>query len=492
MAKKKLTIDDVLVPKEEIPYEVPENWCWVKLGTVTEIVTGNTPSKKCSEYYGEYLPFVKPADLDQGRKLSYSTESLSEIGAQKARVIPKYSTAVCCIGSIGKSAFLEVDVATNQQINCAIPKGINSLYLYYYILSEECQTQLWENSSATTISIINKSKMSNLNIPIPPLAEQERIVNRIESLFDKVDKAVCLVAEAREGFEKRRAAILERAFIPPLAEQERIVNRIESLFDKVDKAVCLVAEAREGFEKRRAAILERAFSGELTKKWREDNGVEFNEEKIALSEVVSINPKKPKLEFNDEQICSFVPMAAVSDVNGKIEAMEERPYAKVKKGYTYFEEDDVLFAKITPCMENGKACIAEGLNNRFGFGTTEFHVLRCGEKVLNKYLYYLVRAKWFREEAKQYMTGAVGQQRVPKTYLEDYEVLIPSIEEQEEVVRLLEYMLDKEFEVEYLCDIEDKVELLKKSILSRAFRGELGSNNLNEESSIELLKDLIK
>ncbi len=391
------------------------------------------------------MPFVKPADLDQGRKLSYSTESLSEIGAQKARVIPKYSTAVCCIGSIGKSAFLEVDVATNQQINCAIPKGINSLYLYYYILSEECQTQLWENSSATTISIINKSKMSNLNIPIPPLAEQERIVNRIESLFDKVDKAVCLVAEAREGFEKRRAAILERAF-----------------------------------------------SGELTKKWREDNGVEFNEEKIALSEVVSINPKKPKLEFNDEQICSFVPMAAVSDVNGKIEAMEERPYAKVKKGYTYFEEDDVLFAKITPCMENGKACIAEGLNNRFGFGTTEFHVLRCGEKVLNKYLYYLVRAKWFREEAKQYMTGAVGQQRVPKTYLEDYEVLIPSIEEQEEVVRLLDYMLDKEFEVEYLCDIEDKVELLKKSILSRAFRGELGSNNLNEESSIELLKDLIK
>lgn len=275
--------------------------------------------------------------------------------------------------------------------------------------------------------------------------------------------------------------------LPPLAEQVRIVNRIESLFDKVNKASELVDEARYGFEKRRAAILERAFSGELTRKWRGENGVEFNEDKISLSEVVNVNPKKPKLEVDDGQICSFIPMVAVSDVNGKIEAMEERPYAKVKKGYTYFEEGDVLFAKITPCMENGKSCIAEGLSKSFGFGTTEFHVLRCGEKVLNKYVYYLVRAKWFREDAKQYMTGAVGQQRVPKTYLEDYMVWVPSIEEQEEVVKLLEYMLDKEFEVEELCDIDYKVELLKKSILGRAFRGELGSNNLEEDSSINLL-----
>lgn len=233
----------------------------------------------------------------------------------------------------------------------------------------------------------------------------------------------------------------------------------------------LVEEARDGFEKRRAAILERAFCGELTRKWREENGVDFNKEKIALSEVVSVNPKKSKLEVDDEQICSFVPMVAVSDTNGKIEGMEERPYVKVKKGYTYFEEGDVLFAKITPCMENGKSCIAEGLSDSFGFGTTEFHVLRCGEKVLNKYVYYLVRAKWFREEAK--------------TYLEDYHVWVPSVKEQEEVVRLLEYMLDKEFEVEELCDIDDEVELLKKSILGRTFRGEHGSNDLSEESSIK-------
>lgn len=428
MAKKKLTIDDVLVPKEEIPYEVPENWCWVKYDSIIENLSSSAKKIKQKEYLKEGIYPV----IDQGSSLigGYTNdENLLYNGDLPVIIFGDHTRCV---------KYVDFKFAQGADgVKVLKPKDdIDIKYIYYLML--------------------------NLELP-------------------------------NKGYSRHYKFLREAKFqIPPLAEQERIVNRIESLFDKVDKAVCLVAEAREGFEKRRAAILERAFSGELTKKWRDDNGVEFNEEKIALSEVVSINPKKPKLEFNDEQICSFVPMAAVSDVNGKIEAMEERPYAKVKKGYTYFEEDDVLFAKITPCMENGKACIAEGLNNRFGFGTTEFHVLRCGEKVLNKYLYYLVRAKWFREEAKQYMTGAVGQQRVPKTYLEDYEVLIPSIEEQEEVVRLLEYMLDKEFEVEYLCDIEDKVELLKKSILSRAFRGELGSNNLTEESSIELLKDLIK
>lgn len=453
MAKKKLTIDDMLVPKEEIPYDVPENWCWVKLGGIVNEVKNGTTIKQNKDKVG---PKVTRIESVQNNKIDFSRigyiteqEKIKDSDWYEAGDI--VLSHINSIEHVGKTALIEEYylplIHGMNLLRIRLKKElINPKYFALYTQGYDFKSEVVDrvNRAVNQVSL-NQKRLNEITIPIPPLAEQERIVNRIESLFDKVDKAVCLVAEAREGFEKRRAAILERAF-----------------------------------------------SGELTKKWREDNGVEFNEEKIALSEVVSINPKKPKLEFNDEQICSFVPMAAVSDVNGKIEAMEERPYAKVKKGYTYFEEDDVLFAKITPCMENGKACIAEGLNNRFGFGTTEFHVLRCGEKVLNKYLYYLVRAKWFREEAKQYMTGAVGQQRVPKTYLEDYEVLIPSIEEQEEVVRLLEYMLDKEFEVEYLCDIEDKVELLKKSILSRAFRGELGSNNLNEESSIELLKDLIK
>lgn len=107
-------------------------------------------------------------------------------------------------------------------------------------------------------------------------------------------------------------------------------------------------------------------------------------------------------------------MASLSEITGEIVAPEIRTLRKVKNGFTNFSEGDVVFAKITPCMENGKSAIIGKLINDIGYGTTEFYVLRCGEELSNKYLHYIVRSKKFRDEAKLNMTGAVGQQRVPK------------------------------------------------------------------------------
>ena len=120
-----------LVPESEQPYKVPENWCWTYLSYVSNVVTGGTPSKKHPEYYGGTFPFFKPSDLDFGRQVLEASEYLTDEGRRVSRVIPKYSTAVCCIGSIGKCGFLEVEGTTNQQINSAIPK-FNPLFLYYY------------------------------------------------------------------------------------------------------------------------------------------------------------------------------------------------------------------------------------------------------------------------------------------------------------------------------------------------------------------------
>lgn len=147
MAKKKMTLEEKLEEAvvKEGPYEVPENWIWCKLDSISTLVTGNTPSKKNAEYYGEYIPFIKPNDLEQGRTLKYSIEMLSNLGAEKARILPKGSTAVCCIGSIGKTAYLEVEGATNQQINSIIPNKVNKLYIYYYVLSEYFQKELVTN-----------------------------------------------------------------------------------------------------------------------------------------------------------------------------------------------------------------------------------------------------------------------------------------------------------------------------------------------------------
>jgi type I restriction enzyme S subunit len=144
-----------------------------------------------------------------------------------------------------------------------------------------------------------------------------------------------------------------------------------------------------------------------------------------LSEISDINPHRPAILRSDNAPTSFVPMSAVDEVDGRFVEVQIRPYGEVKRGFTYFEEDDVVFAKITPSMQNGKAAIARGLIDRFGFGTTEFHVLRPHRGVLPKWIHRYIRREAFREEAKQHFRGAVGQQRVPQDFLESCPIPMP-------------------------------------------------------------------
>jgi restriction endonuclease S subunit len=138
-------------------------------------------------------------------------------------------------------------------------------------------------------------------------------------------------------------------------------------------------------------------------------------------------------------------MAAVDEKTGAIGKPEVVPYSKVRKGYTYFEENDVLFAKITPCMQNGKHVIAKNLIDGISFGTTEFHVLRPYNEILSEWVYYFIRQPLFLREATAYFTGAVGQQRVPESFLSNYIIPLPPIEEQKRIAtKVQELMQDVE------------------------------------------------
>ena len=138
-----------------------------------------------------------------------------------------------------------------------------------------------------------------------------------------------------------------------------------------------------------------------------------------LSEICDINPKMPK-SLDDSALTPFIPMAAVSE-EGRIAFEEERTVADVKKGYTYFERGDVLVAKITPCFENGKASRTISLSKPFGFGSTEFHVLRAANDVVPDFLFYKIWNSSFRELGAQNMTGSAGQKRVPADFLKRLE-----------------------------------------------------------------------
>lgn len=166
-----------------------------------------------------------------------------------------------------------------------------------------------------------------------------------------------------------------------------------------------------------------------------------------LGQCCELNPKRPR-DIDDELMVSFVPMPAVSEY-GKIDCSDIRPYKEVRKGFTYFAEDDVLFAKITPCMENGKGAVARGLEGGIGSGSTEFYVLRPIAGKSNPYwLYIITMFDSFRLGARKVMTGTGGQLRVPIGYLNDYPISLPPIEIQNSFEEFVHQSDKSKFEIQ--------------------------------------------
>ena len=163
-----------------------------------------------------------------------------------------------------------------------------------------------------------------------------------------------------------------------------------------------------------------------------------------LDQVCAINPsRKGRTNYPDELPVTFVSMSAVDETTGTIAAPQVRPFSEVKKGYTWFIESDVLFAKITPCMQNGKAAIAHGLSNGVGFGSTEFHVLRPGPDVLPEWIHFFIRQPSFREAVAHHFTGSVGQQRVPESVVGAQIIPVPPLPEQRRIITRIEELAAK-------------------------------------------------
>lgn len=208
-------------------------------------------------------------------------------------------------------------------------------------------------------------------------------------------------------------------------------------------------------------------------KWKLPTGWEWR----SLSEVSVINPRRPIIGREDTAPTSFVPMEDVDEIEGKFKQVQVRPFGEVKRGYTYFEENDVLFAKITPSMENGKTAIARGLIGGFGFGTTEFHVFHPHDGIMPEWIHLYIRRESFRNEAKQHFRGAVGQQRVPSSFLEAYHIPIPfpenrsrSLDAQRRIVARIEALLSEVREMRDLqVDIENNTSNLMAGCIQQIF-----------------------
>ncbi len=209
-----------------------------------------------------------------------------------------------------------------------------------------------------------------------------------------------------------------------------------------------------------------------------------------LCDIALVNPKLANKDQIDPDFeIQFLPMKLVEEVVNKIHLSETRRFSEVQKGsYTPFIDGDVIFAKVTPCMENGKIAIVENLKNGLGFGSSEFHVIRSGNDLNNKYLFFFLVQARFREQAKNAMTGAVGLRRVPKQFLENFQLPLPSLSIQQAIVSKIEELFSELDEgIGNLKLVQQQLKTYRQAVLKWAFEGKLtnGRGNGSYDVSVE-------
>ena len=443
---KKITLEESLVPVEEQPYEVPENWCWVKHNSILDISGGSQPAKS---------RFI--TEPREGYTQLYQTRDYGEHPIP-VYIPNKYATKTTCEGdillaryggSLGK-VFRAHDGAYNVALTKVIkiyPELIDDEFLYKYYLSQFYQNFCIKASNGRSAQAgFNRDDMNSLPFPLPPLAEQKRIVDQIESLFSKLD-------EANE-------------------KAQEVIDRIETNIE---------------------AILYNAFSGKLTQYWRKENGVDYNWEKSTLSKIVSglKYGSSEKSDYNN----NGTPVLRIPNIGEGVIDFSDLKYMQGELGNSYHEvfENDILIIRSNGSRDLvGKCAIVPALERRFAYASFLIRI-KASDKVLPNYLVRYINSSMARGQLFAKAKSSSGIHNINSKELGSIRIDVPTIEEQTEILKIIEPLIKKELAVKNITShmIENIAEL-KKSILTKAFRGELGTNVSLEKSSIELLKKTIE
>jgi type I restriction enzyme, S subunit len=477
MSKKKQKsieelLEEALVPEEEQPYKVPENWVWVRLKHLVDFFSGSAFPNQYQGYNDLEIPFYKVGNLKDtdSNYYIYSEENTisEEIRVKlKAKKVPKDTILFAKIGEairlnrrglVPKPACIDNNLMgfkANENI-------LDNKLLLYWSLKED----FYKYSQATAVPSIRKSTLEAISFPLPPIHEQKRIAEKVERLFAKIDEAKRLIEEVKESFELRRAAILDKAF-----------------------------------------------RGELTAKWRTEhkdllNNLPFNEKCNTENNLYSLPRGWKWVEIGD-----------IADVKGGKRLPKGHSLVKENTGYPYIkagnlkngtvlqEELEYLEFDTWEAIKNYTvaggdvyitivgACIGDvGIipNELNGANLTEnaakiFNLKNCNNEFIAFWLSSPVAQNIIKSKISSAAQGKLALSRI-KTI----NVPIPPIEEQEQIVSIIKKALSKEEESKSVLNLQKKIDDLKQTILNKAFHGELGTNDPTDEHAIELLKEVIK
>ena len=339
------------------------------------VCSGGTPNSTNPEYWNGNINWITLADLPTSDFISeiVSTErTITEAGLNNsnARLLPANTVVVSSRATIGRIGIARTKLATNQGFKNIIIKDTSKVLPEYlaYILTTK-RDEMIRMASGATFKEISKENFCKIQVPIPPLEIQKKLVAEIEGYRQIISGAQAIAS----------------SYLP------KIVLRTE------------------GYK--------------------------------TIDEIAMIKPSKDEVkELPGDTVVSFVPMADINTFDAAFTPKENRKLSEVLSGFTYFKDNDILLAKITPCFENGKAAIARNLTNGIGFGSTEYIVIRANTSlVYPEWIFYHINTPEFIDGGKSFMTGTAGQQRVDINYVKQYRIPVPPLEEQKKILDQIRY-----------------------------------------------------
>lgn len=436
-----------LVPDWEWPYKLPKNWCWTNWGECGEFVAGSGFKNEYQGFTNYDIPFYKVSSLKTANETGYLCDNTNTVDETvrkklKAALIPANSLLFAKIGEairLNRRAINTVPCCVDNNMMAFIPIICQLKYAFYWSKGID----LYDFTNATTVPAIRKTDLEKISFPLAPLAEQQRIVDRIESLFAKLD-------EARE------------------------------------KAQAVV----DSFETRKAAILHKAFTGELTAKWREEHGVGMDSWRwIPLKKSGSWygggTPSMRRSEYWENGTLLWVTAKDMKSDLIEDTLMHTNMFGVENSSANYIAQPAVLFVMRSGILRRTfPVCMVK---KPFTVNQ-DIKALVPTDNIDLEYLFWGCKANEKRI-LESCMKNGTTVESINSAALRDFEIPIAGSNEQIEIVRILDAFFAKEQQTKEAAEkVLDQIELMKKSILARVFRGELGTNDPNEESAVELLK----
>ena len=422
-------LQQALVPEAEQSYKIPANWCWTRLGNVTNIIMGQSPNGGSITENEKDTRLIGGA-ADMGEKYP----EIKRYTNKPTKISSDEDLIICVRATLGKPIFSDGRYCLGRGVAAIRPLvGSRKLYKYFFLNFEQ---YLFDNATGTTFAQVNSNILQKMPLALPPLAEQQRIVERIESLFAKLD-------EAKENMQN----------------------------------------VLDGFETRKAAILHKAFTGELTANWRKQHDVSIDSwEEKKLGKIVKNIKDKYEPTLNNKKCVKYIGLEHIEKNNGIIGFGSSDDVKSLK---TIFELGDILYGKLRPYLNK------HDIAKFSGICSTDILVYRAEDFNTAKFINYFMNTEKFIFYTVSNSKG-INLPRISEKEVSGILVNVPTLSEQSEIVRIIDDLLAKEQQAKELAENAlAKIDLIKKAILARAFRGELGTNNPADESAVELLKRVL-